>query len=149
MTANQIITEPDHCTNNSVYADYSSQLSLSDFLYVAEPSLLSLALTAGTKQQPVIIRLHSDYGPERPGAARAYRLLFKLSFNTSYYPQIQFLCVSALLHCIYWKTTSEVSFSESAIKVWIYICEDQLKNGLIIHQLCHKPVRMSKYSGWV
>lgn len=36
-------------TNNSVYADYSSQLSLSDFLYVAEPSILSLALTEGTK----------------------------------------------------------------------------------------------------
>lgn len=36
--------KPDHYTNNSVYADYRCQFSLSDFLYVAGPIKFSLWL---------------------------------------------------------------------------------------------------------
>lgn len=103
--------KPDHYTNNSVYADYRSQFSLSDFLYVAGPIKFSLWLQL--KEQK------SSPGPWPRSRAAC----------SSQSPQ----AVSQTQRFI-----TKISCG-SAIWVWIYLCGDQLHNtnySPAVSQLC-------------
>lgn len=111
--------KPDHYTNNSVYADYRSQFSLSDFLYVAGPIKFSLWLQL--KEQK------SSPGPwPRSRAACSSQSPRAVSQTQRFITKI-----------------SHLSLSGSAIWVWIYLCGDQLHNtnySPAVSQLCRDGV---------